>query len=211
MFNANHITKILFATIKNIIVAFIYSTIFLFTTYYLFNSKINNTLFFLNLISIDTNKKILKDVKIDLVTKNLQNYPEYGTKYANLKITSLNIDKPVTFGDTLTILKSSLGHSSNSYFPGEGGSIVYMGHNTSNMLKNLPNIKIDDKIIVETSYGTYEYAVYDMKVINATDLDMVPIQRNKEILMLYTCKRTGRIGYSTKRFIVYANLVKGDN
>lgn len=212
MLNTNH-TKMLFATIKNIIVAFIYSLIILLTTYYLFNTKIDNTLSLIKMISINTNKKILKDVKIDLVTKNLQSYPEYGTKYAELKIPSLNINKPIYFGDTLSILKYSLGHSSGSYFPGEGGSIVYMGHNTSNMLKELPNIKINDKIIVETSYGTYEYLVYDTKVIDATNLEEVPIQRDKEILMLYTCKRTGQIGYSTKRFIVYANLVneEGDN
>jgi len=195
------------ATVKSIIVAFIYYVIIVLSTYYFFIDDINDIFSYVELISIDTNKKILEDVKIDLNTKNLQNYPEYGSRYAVLKIPSLNIEKRVYFGDTLSILKYGVGHYSGSYFPGEGGSVVYMGHNTYNMLASLPNIKIDDVITVETTYGTYNYSVYETKVIDATDFSSIPIQRDKEILMLYTCKKMPTIGYSTKRFVVYANLL----
>ena len=105
-------------------------------------------------------------------------------------------------------MKYGVGHSSGSYFPGEGGSVVYMGHNTSNMLEKLPNIQIDDQITIETTYGTYNYLVYDMKIIDATDFDSVPIQRDEEILMLYTCHKMIGFGYSPKRFVVYANLIE---
>jgi len=195
------------ATVKSIIVAFIYYLIIVLATYYFFEDNINNIFSVVDLVSINTNKKILKDVKIDLNTKNLENYPEYGSRYATLKIPSLSIEKTIYFGDTLSILKYGIGHSSGSYFPGEGGSVVYMGHNTYNMLANLPNIKINDVITVETTYGTYNYLVYETKVINATDFSSIPIQRDREILILYTCKKMPTIGYSTKRFVVYANKV----
>lgn len=196
------------ATVKSIIVAFIYYIIIVTSVYYLFKDDIKMIFSVLNLVSINTNIKVLEDVKIDLDTKNLENYPEYGSRYATLKIPSLNIVKTVYFGDTISILKYGIGHSSGSYFPGEGGSVVYMGHNTYNMLSKLPNIKIDDIITVETTYGTYNYQVYETKIIDATNLDAVQIQRDKEILILYTCKKMPNIGYSTKRFVVYANLLE---
>jgi len=199
------------ATIKNLIVAFIYTLAISGTVYFLFSDYINNTFSLLEVISINTNKKILEDVKINLETKNLESYPEYGSIYATLKIPSLGISKPVYFGDTLSILKYGVGHYSGSYFPGEGGSVVYMGHNTSDMLEDLPNIKIDDKITIETPYGTYNYLVYDTKIIYATEISYVPIQREKEILMLYTCHKMIGIGYSPKRFVVYANLIENNN
>lgn len=209
--NKNKLRIVIKATIKNIIVAFSYFLVIISSIYILFKDNIKETFSLLEIISIDTNKKILKDVKINLETKNLESYPEYGSRYATLKIPSLNIEKPIYYGDTLFILKYGIGHYSGSYFPGEGGSIVYMGHNTYNMLADLPQIKLDDKITIETSYGTYNYLVYDTKIIYATNLEEVPIQRNKEILMLYTCHKMIGVGYTPKRFIVYASLIKSNS
>ena len=83
-----------------------------------------------------------------------------------------------------------------------------MGHNTYNMLANLTDIKINDVITVETTYGVYNYQVYETKVIDATDFSAIPIQRDREILMLYTCKKMPNIGYSTKRKVVYSSLLE---
>ncbi len=206
MRNLNKLSKKLKATVKRIIVAFIYSILILIGTYFLFSKPIQNTFTIIDLVSTETNKKILEDVKLDLTTKNLQVYPEYGSKYADLSIPSVNISQPVYYGDTLEILKYGVGHFSGSYFPGEGGSILYMGHNTSNMLRNLPNAKIGDKITVTTTYGTYTYTITNTKVIQDTDLDQVPIEREKEILMIYTCYPVTTVVYTPYRYVVYADL-----
>lgn len=198
--------KIIRATIDNILVAFIYTIIFIIIITNLFKNEIREVTNIVNLISIKTNNRVLENIKLDLESKNLLNYPEYGTKYASISIPSLNIELPVYYGDTLTILKNGVGHSSGSYFPGEGGSILYMGHNTSNMLKSLKDITNNESIIINTSYGTYTYKVYDTKVINYQDLDAVPISRDEEILMLYTCYNSLRIGHTPNRFVVYAKL-----
>lgn len=200
--------EIIKATIETIIVAFLYVIIFFIIIISLFKNELTDLKSIVNLISINTNNKILENVKLDLTTKNLESYPEYGTKYANLKIPSLNIDLPVYYGDTLSILKHGVGHSSGSYFPGEGGRILYMAHNTSDMLKNLKDILIDAEIIVETTYGTYTYKVYDKLVINYKDLSSVPINREEEVLMLYTCYNSLTIGHTEQRFITYAKLEK---
>ncbi len=204
MLNKNREYSLIKATVKNLIVAFIYLACFYALIFILFHAKLQTLKSTLNLITIKTSPKILADVTLNLKTKNLTSYPEYGTNYAHLTIPTLDISLPVYFGDTLSILKNGVGHSSGSYFPGEGGSILYMGHNNKGLLHNLPNININDLITITTTYGTYNYQVFDFKVIDYRDLDSVPITKDEEILMLYTCYPANILGHTSKRFIVYA-------
>lgn len=201
-------SNIIKATIKSVIVAFIYSAIIFIIVYLMFSNSISRAISIIDMISLDTTEKILENVKLNLDTKNLENYPEYGTKYGVIKIPSLNINIGLYYGDTLSILRYGVGHSSGSYFPGEGGSIVCMGHNTKGMLRELPQIKAGEKIIIETTYGIYTYEVYETKVVEQTNLDAIQIQREKEILMLYTCYPVNSIGHAKNRFIVYAERIE---
>ena len=194
------------ATIKNIIVAFIYVIIIVAIIIVLFGSKISLAMSLINTISIDTNKQILSDVKIDLEHNKLEHYPGYGSRYANIKIEALNINLPLYYGDTLSILRNGVGQSSGAYFPGEGGSIICMGHNTTGFLRRLPEIEVGTKIEIETVYGNYTYTVYDTRIVDQSDLDAVPVQKEEEKLMLYTCYPVNSIGHAKSRFIVYASL-----
>lgn len=210
MLNKSKKEVLIKATIKNIMVAFIYTAVFFVIVTILFGRDIKKFSSMINLISIETTNKMLEDVNFDLKTKTLTSYPEYGTKYASLEIPSLDIDLPVYYGDTLAILKNGIGHSSGSYFPGEGGSILYMGHNNAGILRRLSEIKNNASIIVKTTYGTYTYKVYDTNIIDYKDIDAVPINHNEEILMIYTCHPATAIGHTTKRFVAYARLSSTD-
>ena len=150
------------------------------------------------------------DNSLEPVLENnvLINYPTYGSKYATLKIESINLELPVYYGASYTILKSGIAHDENSYFPGEGGSIILAGHNFKTFLANLPKVNLGDKIQLETTYGTFNYDVYDTQIVEETDVDKVPIQEEKEILMIYTCWPINNIGHASQRYVVYANLVK---
>ena len=203
--NENTIVK---ATIKNIIVAFIYVAIIVTTIGILLYPSISLAISLVNGISVDTTKQILKDVKIDLEHNKLTSYPGYGTRYANIVIEDLDIDLPLYFGDTLKILRNGVGQSSGGYFPGEGGSIICMGHNNSGYLRRLPEIEIGTKIQIKATYGTFTYVVYDTKIVPQENLDAVPIQDEEEILMLYTCYPVNSIGHAKNRFIAYAKLEK---
>lgn len=207
MFNKENIKSSIVATIKSIIVAFLYIIIIFLLVYILFSDTISRAISLVDMVSIDTSKKILQEVKIDLETKNLKNYPEYGTKYGKIKIPSLNVDLDLYYGDTLSILRYGVGHSSGSYFPGEGGSIVCMAHNTRGFLRELPQIQHGAQIIIETSYGVYTYEVYDTRVVEQTQLDAIEISRDEEKLMLYTCYPVNSIGHAKNRFITYSKLV----
>ena len=106
-------------------------------------------------------------ITIDEEKKSLDSYPEYGTQYATIEIPRIGANLPVYFGDTLEILKKGVGHSSGSYFPGEGGSILYMGHNSKKVFRRFSELQIGDEIKVTTTYGEYNYKIYDMQLIKA--------------------------------------------
>jgi sortase A len=172
-------------------------------------TEIENIFMLANKVSININKdKEQQPITIDKEKKSLDSYPEYGTQYATIEIPRIGANLPVYFGDTLEILKKGVGHSSGSYFPGEGGSILYMGHNSKKVFRRFSELQIGDEIKVTTTYGEYNYKIYDMQLIKETDLDKVPIQRDEEILMVYTCYPFNNVGYATQRYVVYAKLEK---
>ncbi len=199
------------ATISSIIVALLITGLLLFGVKLFFGREIETIFTLANKVSISTNSN--KNTEQPTIVKKeekytLKNYPEYGTQYATIEIDRIDVNLPVYFGDTLDVLKKGVGHSTGSYFPGEGGSIVYMGHNSKKVFRRFSELQIGDEIKITTSYGEYTYKIYDMELINETDVDKLPIQRDKEILMIYTCYPFNNIGYATQRYVVYAELEK---
>ena len=193
------------ATIIELIVALFITVILFGIGYFLFGAKIEETMSLISKVSIGVSdsSEVVNTVIDD---KKIKNYPEYGTKYATIKIPKIDVELPVYYGDTLDILKKGVGHSSGSYFPGEGGSIIYMGHNSKKMFRRFSELQKGNEIEVTTTYGDFKYKIYDMQLIKETDVDKLPIQDEKEILMVYTCYPFNNIGYATQRYVVYAEL-----
>lgn len=195
------------ATIKKIIVAFLIVITFLGLINIFLGRQINLNISLINKMAIDKSAKKEEIMAIDTNTNKIQNYPEYGTQYATIEIPKIDVNLPVYFGSTLDVLKNGVGHDSASYFPGEGGTIIYMGHNSKNAFRRFSELKKGDEITVKTSYGDFTYKIYDMKLINEKDLDALPIQKDEEILMCYTCYPFNNIGYATQRYVVYAKPI----
>lgn len=205
----NKLVQTVKATISSIIVALLITGILLLGIKLFLGREIEKVFTLVNKVSITTNAKAEPEQTVISEEKQtLQNYPEYGTQYATIEIDKIDVNLPVYFGDTLEILKKGVGHSSGSYFPGEGGAIVYMGHNSKNMFRRFSELQIGNEIKVTTSYGEYTYKIYDMQLIKETETDKLPIQRDKEILMIYTCYPFNNVGYATQRYVVYAELEK---
>ena len=201
------IGKTIKATIINVIVALFITIAFMLLIRLFLGAKIDETISLINKVSIDVSNKEVAETVINEENK-LENYPEYGTQYATIEIPKIDVNLPVYFGDTLEILKKGVGHSSGSYFPGEGGSIIYMGHNSAKVFRRFSELQIGNQITVKTSYGEYTYKIYDMQLIKETEVDKLPIQKEREILMVYTCYPFRNIGYTDQRYVVYAELVK---
>lgn len=209
----NKLVQTVKATISSIIVALLITGILLLGIKLFLGREIEKVFTLVNKVSITTNAKAEPEqttISTDEETEQtiIKNYPEYGTQYATIEIDKIDVNLPVYFGDTLEILKKGVGHSSGSYFPGEGGSIIYMGHNSKNMFRRFSELQIGNEIKVTTSYGEFTYKIYDMQLIKETEIDKLPIQRDKEILMIYTCYPFNNVGYATQRYVVYAELEK---
>ena len=198
----NIIKNSLKATVINVMVALLIVIILMFSLKIIIGQKKDFIMTLINTISIRKEEKI--EIETVIEDNKLKNYPEYGTSYATINIPKININLPVYYGDTMEILKKGVGHSSGSYFPGEGGSIVYMGHNSKKVFRNFSKIEKGDLINIKTDYGDFSYKVYDTKIVEETDINALPIQDNKEILMIYTCYPFNNIGYATQRYVVYA-------
>ena len=175
------------ATIIELIVALFITAILIGLGYFLFGAKIEEYMSLISKVSIGVSNGTDEVETIIGENNKLKNYPEYGAKYANIKIPKIDVD---------------LG----SYFPGEGGSIIYMGHNSKKMFRRFSELQKGNEIEVTTTYGNFKYKIYDMQLINETDVDKLPIQKDKEILMVYTCYPFNNIGYATQRYVVYAEL-----
>ena len=197
------------ATISSIIVALLITGLLIIVIKLFLGQEIGEIFSLVNKVSITIDEnKVQEQTTISEENKILENYPEYGTQYATIKIDKIDLELPVYFGDTLEILKKGVGHSSGSYFPGEGGSIIYMGHNSKKMFRRFSELQIGNEIKITTNYGEYTYKIYDMQLIKETEVDKLPIQREKEILMIYTCYPFNNVGYATQRYVVYAELEK---
>lgn len=204
----NKLIMVLKATVIDVIVAFMFVIILISIVQVILGDKINMAISLANNISIGENNHNEKEINFIKEENKLKNYPSYGSKYATINIEAINIELPVYFGDTLEILKKGVGHSSGSYFPGESGSIIYMAHNSKDRFRKFSMLQKNDLIKVTTTYGEFNYRIYDMKIIKETDLEQLPIQNEKEILMVYTCYPFNNIGYTDQRYVVYANLEK---
>lgn len=209
----NKLVQSVKATISSIIVALLISGLLLLCIKLFLGRKIDEIFTLVNKVSIATTEKaepVQTTISTDESTEKstIKNYPEYGSQYATIEIDKIDVNLPVYYGDTLEILKKGVGHSSGSYFPGEGGSIIYMGHNSKKMFRRFSELQKGDEIKVTTSYGEYTYKIYDMQLIKETETDKLPIQKDKEILMIYTCYPFNNVGYATQRYVVYAELEK---
>ena len=196
---------------EELVISFFFAALWITIIYFSFAKQINNYLSIINMITITpSDSQEIEKISFDTVQKKLANYPKWGTIFATIEISDVGINLPVYHGDTLDILKYGAGHFSGSLFPGEGGSIILDAHNDRGYFHNLPNVKIGTKVNLKTDYGTYIYQVYDTKIIGDKNMDDMPIQYEKEILMLYTCYPVNTIGHKNHRFVAYAELV-GEN
>lgn len=133
---------------------------------------------------------------------------EYGEMYAYVRCTRIALDAPVYKGDDEDILRHGVGQNFASGQPGFGKLVLLSGHNNT-YFNALKNIAVDDIIEIETSYGTYEYKVTEMKVVDSKDETAYDFMIDHEQLIMYTCYPFDMLSTTPYRYFVYADLVSG--
>ena len=196
--------------VKQLAIAFFFTSFIVFIIFLIASKKIDNTILLINKVAIIDNAgtRDKSNIKMNVEKKKLSEYPLYGDIWAKIEIPSAQIESNVYHGDNLELLKYGVGHHSGSYFPGEGGTIIIPGHNSSRDFQRLPNAKVGDKIIIKAIYGTYTYQIDSFEILEAKEFNKkLTINDKKEVLIVYTCYPVDTPGYKSKRYIVYASLV----
>ena len=191
----------------NIAISFFFASIFITIVYFIGEERIHYYSSIINSLVVNTEKE--NEAVYSMEAKRLIELPTYGKRFGTIKIEAIDLSLPLYHGDNLKILHYGIGHYAGLYFPGEGGSIILPWHNNVGVFHRLDELKKSDKVIIEANYGTFTYEVTDFKVVKETDLDAFPIQKDEEILIMYTCWPINRsvVGRKTERYVVYAKKI----
>lgn len=122
-----------------------------------------------------------------------------------LEIPRLNIRVIVREGDDEATLRHAVGHIPATAWPGELGNVALAAHRDT-FFRPLRNIRKNDRIIVSTLEGTYEYAVQSTKIVAPSDVSVLEASAPKE-LTLVTCYPFYYVGSAPRRFVVHATQV----
>lgn len=162
----------------------------------------------------DTNKNTdLMPEKTETQTegeeKQVVEEPNIGDQYGQLVCERLGINSPVYFGDNPDVLMMGIGTYPVSWIPGCGHTTLLSGHNNMDFA-NLGNVQVGDAFTFTTNYGTYEYQVSDIKIVDETEIEACRLDSDTEQVVIYTCYPFYRIsGRRTERFFVYLEKMSG--
>jgi sortase A len=136
--------------------------------------------------------------------------PPEGEAVVRLRIPDIGVDSIVVEGVTRDDLRKGPGHYTLTPLPGQLGNAAIAGHRTTYgaPFGNLDQLQNGDLIIARTLQGTFEYRVYEQRVVDPSDISVLkPDDPRPATLTLTTCNPK----YSAaQRLIVKAELAEGE-
>ena len=135
-------------------------------------------------------------------------YPSEGDNIGTLTIPALKRKLPILQGTDSKELKKGVGHFAQSVLPGEKDNCVLSGHRDT-AFRQIGNLKIGDKLIVQTSAGTFTYEVNKTRIVHEDDKTVI-VPTDHAVLTITTCYPFNFIGNAPDRYIVSASLIKSE-
>lgn len=134
----------------------------------------------------------------------------YQEQWATLNVEGWKtVNIPVYFGDTDKILSKGAGMQFSSRFCGQNGKTVLSAHVTSHFYE-IEDVKIGDKVTVDTVYGRYIYSVDDIVIFDYTDSGLLMPDEGKNSLVMYTCyPRTDGLAFKQERIALVCSMTEG--
>jgi len=111
-----------------------------------------------------------------------------------------------TEGDDDRTLSRAVGHLPDTPLPWESGNVGLAGHRDS-FFRGLKAVRKDDKIVLKTLKGEYQYVVDSLKIVSPDDISVLRTVNAENALTLVTCYPFNYVGHAPKRFIVRARQV----
>jgi len=140
-------------------------------------------------------------------------------------IPKINVDAPVVMNvgptneEQLRAMADGIAHvryPGASSEPGQVGNSVFSGHSSSDwtdsgaykfIFVQLERLAIDDVIYINYNSKRYSYKVYDIKVVEPTNIGALNYTGSDPVITLITCTP---LGTADKRLLVYAKQVSPD-
>lgn len=127
-----------------------------------------------------------------------------------VEIPKIGLTEPIYHYSTDVSLGIGIGHIHGSSLPTGGTTThtVLTGHRglpNQKFFSDLDKINIGDKFYMHILNQTLAYQVYDIKVIEPTDVDVLMIENGKDLATLVTCEP---YGVNTHRLLVMGTRVE---
>ena len=160
------------------------------------------------------NEEIFIDEQSDLNSSqaysNFQiDFREYGLKsdaFAVLTIPKIDLEMPVYIGASNGNLANGAAVLSQTSVPigGENTNSVISGHRGWNGYKyfmDVPKLEPGDEVYITNPWETLKYRVFEIKIVDPSDIKSILIRPGRDILTLLTCHPPSSGG--RYRFLVF--------
>lgn len=116
-----------------------------------------------------------------------------GDAMGHLEIPKLNLDLPIYHGISDAVLQNGIGHIEQTSLPigGVDTNAVLVGHRgvpTSILFRNLNEMAIGDVFYIHIIGDTLAYQVVDVNIVRPGDIDLLKIQKGRDLVTLVTCE-----------------------
>lgn len=122
-----------------------------------------------------------------------------------LKLPRLGVDAIVRDGADSRTLRRAVGRIPGTALPGEPGNVGLAAHRDT-FFRALKGVRKDDRILLETLTGTYEYKVDSTIIVSPNNISVLDPTDNPSVTLV-TCYPFYYVGKAPKRFIVRGRLV----
>lgn len=130
---------------------------------------------------------------------------EEGDVIGEMSIPRLGLKTIVAQGDSSKVLRRAVGHLRETPLPGEPGNVALAGHRDG-FFRPLRNIRLGDRISLNTLDGEFLYQVESTEVVGPSEVRVLQSSR-ENTLTLVTCFPFHYVGAAPKRFIVHARQI----
>ena len=143
--------------------------------------------------------------------QNAHDTTQDGDAIGRVWVEGTQVDCDLYWGDAGSQFDKGAGaHAADGcVLPGENGT-VFVGAHTGTYFSDLGSTQIGAVIHLETPWGTFDYKVTDMQVIQETDIDKVRWGAEEPSCILYTCYPFGTLTPTPQRYAVYADPIAAD-
>jgi sortase A len=126
-----------------------------------------------------------------------------------IQIPRLKVNAIVREGVDNRTLRRAVGHIPGTARPGEEGNIGLAAHRDT-FFRPLRDVQKNDRIMITTLEGTYEFEVESLKIVSPQDVSVLR-DNGSATVTLVTCYPFNYVGSAPKRFIVQARQISSSS